>query len=92
MSRAKDIAKKAKKGMGDYSPTDEEQEAYLWGVNNNIRIAPKAASKGPLPNEWYLDIYSNRRWVTSPEKYGRGDIWEQLYKYYIHYYERRKKM
>ncbi len=82
---------KKKVGMGDYAPTTEEQEAYLWGVNNGVRVAPKAAQRGPSPTSWYVEIFANGRWRHNGEEFGPGEVWEQVYKYYKYYYEKRDK-
>ena len=82
--------KKKKVGMGDYSPSENECKAYLWGVRNNLRIAPKQASWGN--NEWFVEIFLNGKWVHNDEKFGPVEVWEQVYNYYIYYYERRSKM
>ena len=93
MSAAKDIANKKKKwSMGEYNPTEEEQRAYLWGVEKNIRISPRATVQGSTGNQWYVEIFSNGKWTHSPEKFGPVEVWKQVYNYYIYYYERRKKV
>ena len=81
--------RKKKVGMGDYTPSEEESKAYLWGVRNNIRISPKQASYGA--NEWYVEIFSDGKWIHSKEKFGSVEVWEQVYNYYIYYYGKNKE-
>ena len=80
-----------KKGMGDYNPTPEELEAYLWCIRDHIRIAPRAAQKGLSPTSWHIDIYQGYRWVTSPKDYPPVEIWKEIYKFNLFYYEKAKK-
>ena len=90
MSAAKDLARKKKTyTMGEYSPTQEEQEAYSWGVSNGLRMSPRA-----IPNKtaWYVEIFQKGRWVHNNESFGPVEVWEQVYKYYKYYYELRKKV
>ncbi len=80
---------KNKKGprMGDYMPTDEEVKAYVWCVNNHIKISPKAI---PQKNEWKVDIQQHSNKVhTSKEAWGPKEIWQQIYTYYEYYYNKR---
>ena len=78
-----------KKGidMGDYLPSDKESKAYIWCINNGIYIAPKAKSS----SSWYLTIEMNKKINVSPDSYGKVEIWKQMYKYYIYYYEKYEK-
>lgn len=86
MSAAKDLARKRKNyTMGDYMATPEEQEAYLWGVRNNLRIAPKCCG----PKQWYVEIFLNGKWNHNGEKFGPVEVWEQVFKYYLYYYGKR---
>lgn len=76
--------KKAQIDMGSYIPNANEQEAYMWCIRNNIFIAPNPKST----NEWYLDITINGKVSTSPTAYKKNDIWKQLYKFYVYYYDK----
>ena len=77
--------RKKKIGMGDYLPTQEEQEAMRFCIDKRIvKIAPKAVS-AYNNTEWYIDIWSGGKWNTSPTKYGPGEVWEQIYTYYVYY-------
>ncbi len=76
--------KKNQIDMGNYTSTTKEQDAYMWCIRNNIYIAPKPAST----TDWYLDININGRISTSPSSYKKNDIWKQLYKFYVYYYDK----
>jgi len=70
--------------MGNYVAKDREQAAYVWCIHNNIFIAPKAKSA----TEWYLTITINSKESQSPSSYKKIDIWKQLYKFYVYYYDK----
>jgi hypothetical protein len=70
--------------MGNYIASANEQTAYVWCINNNIYITPKAKST----TEWYICIVINKKQSISPEAYKKIDIWKQLYKYYLYYYNK----
>jgi hypothetical protein len=76
--------KKVNIDMGNYISTTKEQAAYEWCIRNNIYIAPHAKSV----TEWYLDININGNINTSPTAYKKIDIWKQLYKFYVYYYDK----
>jgi hypothetical protein len=78
---------KKKKGeidMGNYTGTIREREAYVWCINHNIYISPKASST----TEWNLSIVINGKQNVSPDTYKKIDIWKQMYKYYLYYYNK----
>lgn len=78
---------KKKKGeidMGNYTGSIREKEAYAWCINNNIYIAPKAFST----TEWNICITINGKIKTSPDTYKKIEIWKQMYKYYLYYYNK----
>ena len=81
------LKKKKSNPMGDYLPSDKETEAYVWGIRNDVRIAPRAVRQGDNL-EWFVDIYSNGKWHNSGEKFGPVEVWEMVYKYYQYYYEK----
>jgi hypothetical protein len=76
--------KKGQIDMGNYVAKPREQDAYVWCIHNNIFIAPKAKSS----NEWYLTININGKVNTSPMTYEKVEIWKELYKFYLYYYEK----
>ena len=84
-------ARKKKKSnpMGDYIPSKEEKEAYVWGVRNGIIISPRGTPSG---TEWLVDIKTNNGWKNNGKTYGPVDVWEVVYNYYKHYYDDNKRM
>ena len=81
---------KKKKGaidMGKPSMDPELWKAYRWCVRNQIAIAPKAYS----PTQWYIDIRSKDRTHTSPETYGKTEIWTKIFEYAKYYYDKHRK-
>jgi hypothetical protein len=70
--------------MGNYIATEKEQKAFEWCIKNNIKIAPFAKSS----KEWYLDIIINNKVNRSPLTYEKVEVWKQLYKFYLYYYNK----
>jgi hypothetical protein len=70
--------------MGNYVATEKEQIAFEWCIKNNIKIAPFAKNS----KEWYLDIIMNGRVNRSPLTYEKVEVWKQLYKFYLYYYNK----
>jgi hypothetical protein len=70
--------------MGNYIPSITEQAAYEWGIRNNVYISPKPIST----TEWTLDIVNAGKTNTSPLSYKKIEIWKQMYKFYVYYYEK----
>jgi len=79
--------KKSGVDMGTYSCKLSECDAREWGIRNGIYIAPFAKSN----TEWYVTINVNGKISTSPETYGKVEIWKQIYKYYLYYYNKYTK-
>ena len=77
--------------MGEYTRSDEEDDAMLWCIRNNICITPRQAKWGePI---WYIDIesgvYPNRKKLgTTPNVYGPTRIWEKVSEYQLYYYRK----
>ena len=79
---------KKKNPMGDYLPSPENYEAMRYCINNRIcKISPLAKNN----SEWYLEVYTNGKWNRSPETFGPGEVWEVMFNYYDHYYNKYKK-
>ena len=74
--------------MGNYIPSDTEQTASRWAIKNGIKIAPSAKSA----TEWYLTIDVNGKVANSPVTYKKIEIWQQLYKFYLYYYNKHHKI
>jgi hypothetical protein len=73
--------------MGDYLNSKKEQEAFKWCIDNSIYITPKAKST----TEWWINIEINKKSSVSPIAYKKVEIWKQMYKYYMYYYDKYKK-
>jgi hypothetical protein len=81
---------KKKKGqidMGQTGHSSLDWNAYRWCVKNNIAISPKAYST----TQWYIDIKNKDRTHTSPETYGKTEIWEKIFEYCKYYYDKHRK-
>ena len=82
--------KKKENRMGDYIPSQEERDAQVWCINNQIRIWPTESKY--QSNEWYAEIQIARGKINrSPEVYTKGDIWGTIYGYYLYYYNKREQ-
>lgn len=80
--------KKNKKFSMGKGPTDDESwDAYLWGIRNGILISPIAISE----SRWRIDIVSRGKKHTSPDSYGKDEIWEKIFEYYKYYYNKYDK-
>lgn len=79
------MAKKQQVDMGYYIPNKKEQEAYSWCISNGIYISPKVSKSS---SEWHLLIEINKKINISPDTFKKVEIWKQLFKYYVYYYEK----
>ena len=80
-------AKKSQVNMGTTTMDPKLWEAYRWCVRNNIAISPKAKSS----TAWYVDIKNKGKTHTSPETYGKTEIWEKIFEYCKFYYDKHRK-
>ena len=81
---------KAKKGqinMGEPGHDIKDWEAYRWCVRNNIAISPRAYSA----TQWYVDINNKDKTHTSPDTYGKTEIWNKIFEYCKYYYDKHRK-
>lgn len=81
------MAKFAGIEMGEYIQSVSDRKAMRWCINNGVYISPKAVSSV----KWVIDIEINGKTDTSPEFYGKNDIWKQIFKFYKYYYEKYEK-
>lgn len=81
------MANKNSIDMGNYLCSAKEFEAYRWCINNGIYITPKAQST----TKWNILIDINKKINISPDSYAKIEVWKQMYKYYIYYYEKYAK-
>jgi len=80
-------AKKSQVNMGTTTMDPKLWEAYRWCVRNNIAISPKAKSS----TAWYVDIKNKGKTHTSPETYGKTEIWKKIFEYCKFYYDKHRK-
>ncbi len=80
-------AKKGQVNMGTTPMNPKLWEAYRWCVRNNIAISPKAKSS----TAWYVDIKNKGKTHTSPETYGKTEIWKKIFEYCKFYYDKHRK-
>ena len=79
--------KKGQVNMGTTTMDPKLWKAYRWCVRNNIAISPKAKST----TAWYVDIKNKGKTHTSPETYGKTEIWEKIFEYCKFYYEKHRR-
>ena len=61
-------------------------------IKNQITIAPLAADKVKTnPQNFYIDITIKGQTSRSPQTFKAKEVWPQIYKYYLHYYEKYRK-
>ena len=78
------MAKSKGINMGEYLATPEEWKAYRWCVRNAIHIAPKALTEA----RWTITITNKGITNQDPESYTKVVIWETVFNYYKHYYDK----
>lgn len=76
-----------KKIVRHYTRTEYEYEAYKWCINNGIYISPFALNDVA----WYIDIVNKEKQNRSPQTYDEKELWPEIYKFYVYYYERFNK-
>jgi hypothetical protein len=79
--------KKGQVNMGTTTMDPKLWKAYRWCVRNNIAISPKAKST----TAWYVDIKNKGKTHTSPETYGRTEIWKKIFEYCKFYYDKHRR-
>ena len=70
--------------MGVYHASVKESDACRWCIQNNIFISPKANSS----TDWSLVITINNNNNVSPSSYKKIEIWKEMYKFYVYYYDK----
>ena len=88
------MAKKKENWMPQYIPTQEENEAYLYCVRNNIRISP-IGIHGVI-GKWKIGInigpYKKGEKISlSPHIYDKDTIWPTYYQMCKYYYDKRTR-
>ena len=80
--------KKKRTKWGTFYRSEYEFEAMRWCVNNNIKIGPLATTPGEGPTTFWIEIFVDNKKSRDPSKYDAEIVWQQIYKYYIYYYEK----
>ena len=79
--------------MGEYSRSNEEDDAAIWCLHNDICITPRQAKWGE--RIWYVDIekgkYPNRKLLGTSDPYAPNTIWEKVSEYQLYYYKKYAK-
>jgi hypothetical protein len=69
------------------SPFDEPLWVALrWCIKNDILISAKAKND----TAWYVVIKNKGKTNTSPDTYGKTEIWTKIFEYCKYYYEKHK--
>ena len=70
------------------APFDEDLwEAQRWCIRNDIAIAPKSKND----TAWYITIKNKDKINTSPDTYGKTEIWTKIFEYCKYYYDKHRK-
>ena len=72
------------KGLDDYSPTQDEQDAMGWCLTNGIQIYIHCDE----PYTMHLAIRINGKENISPKIYSYDEILKQKYEFYKYYYDK----
>ena len=88
------MAKKKQNWMPQYIPTQEENEAYIYCVRNNIRISP-IGIQGVI-GKWKIGInvgpYKKGEKINlAPHIYDKDTIWPSYYEMCKYYYDKRTR-
>ena len=70
--------------MGEYAPTQLEMDAYVWCIRNKIFISPIAIREA----RWTIEISNNGIANKDPNDYSKKDIWQKVFQYYKHYFNK----
>ena len=73
--------------MGKHNPSEEEEAARRWCIDNNIRISPSAVGPG-TPTRWILVLDLNGKIVNGPDQLAKNEVWTRMYEYYMYYYKK----
>jgi len=79
--------KKKNVNMGSAPYKEELWIPYRWCVRNNIAIAANAKNN----SAWHIDITQNGKTTTSPESFGKNEIWQKIFEYSQYYYDKYKE-
>ena len=83
--------KKKEVWLPDYFPTEEEQAAYMYCMNNEYIISPIGLKDDK--SHYHIGIASAwepRDVKLSPETYTAKEVWPKMYEFCLYYYNKRK--
>jgi|GEM_PF-1680593 len=78
----------------NYIASKEEQQAWKWCTDNNVRIGLEAADKEYNPNRWKIAVslgYEYKQYHLSPSTYTKDNVWQEYYKACLYYYNKHNK-
>jgi len=73
--------------MPDYLRDELENNAYIWCIKNDIKIAPFAVLNSE-PRKWWIDVDAKGKKTRSPYQYDENQIWPKLFELYVFYYKK----
>ena len=73
--------------MGKSPLKEDLWEAQRWCIREGIHIAPKAKND----TAWYIDIKNKGKINTTPNTFGKTEIWVKIFEYYKYYYDKYRK-
>ena len=73
--------------MGKHNPSEEEEAARRWCIDNNIKISSSAVGAG-TPTRWILVLDLNGKIVNGPDQLAKNEVWIKMYEYYMYYYKK----
>ena len=56
-----------------------------------LKITYVYHAKAKNKTEWYVDIINNGKTHTSPESFGKTEIWLKIFEYCKYYYDKHRK-
>ena len=74
-------------------PTEHQQKAYEYCVNEGIRISPIASESGSKPSKYFVGISDPRDYkkvYNSRFQYDEDQIWEAVFEACEYYYNKIK--
>tara|TARA_R110002073_G_scaffold183616_1_gene341850 strand:+ start:239 stop:502 length:264 start_codon:yes stop_codon:yes gene_type:complete len=85
------MAKKKPTNWGKFFRTEQDFKAMRWCLKRGIKIGPLAAVPGYGPQKFYIEIEVKGKRSRTPDIFHGTEVWQQIYKYYNYYYEKRGK-
>ena len=73
--------------MGKHNPSEEEEAARRWCIDNNIRISPSAVGPSTF-RDHPQSRESDCPIVNGPDQLAKNEVWIKMYEYYMYYYKK----